>query len=160
MICLGALAKVNPPLRSEADRLAVIEGLLDASLDIIATDHAPHDAPSKALPIEKASFGLIGSEFAFPIGYETLVQSGLLKLDELAQLMSTKPAELFGLDDEGKIQSGRLANFCAVDMDKNWTVEEADIVSKGKNTPLIGRRMCARVVWTMVKGECVYEETR
>lgn len=154
----GTLAKVNPPLREEEDRRALIEGLKSGAIDIIATDHAPHDADSKARPMCSASFGLSGIELAFALGNTYLVEEGELTLPQLLRLMSEKPAKLAGIN-EGKIEVGAKANLVLLDPGETWSVRAKDLASKGKNTPLDGVALRGKVKGTLLEGEWIYEDT-
>lgn len=154
----GALAKVNPPLRTKEDVQAVIKGLQDGTIDVIVTDHAPHDRASKELPIESASYGLSGIEFSFAMGYTYLVKPGYLTLEELIDKMSVAPARLFGLKEEGSLQAGCLANFAVLELDQAQTITEESMLSQGKNTPLIGYTLYGSVQATYLRGENIYEK--
>jgi len=148
----GTNAKMNPPLRTERDRMAVIEGLADGTIDCIATDHAPHEAAAKALPFEKAANGVIGLETAFPVAFTALVKSGILRLEDLVRLMSTRPAEIIGLgpaDDD----------YAELDLDAEWEIDPDKFLSKGRNTPFAGMRVFGRVIKTVLGGRIVYEKT-
>lgn len=159
LVKAGTLAKVNPPIRTQEDRTALIEGLRSGVIDIIATDHAPHDEESKRLPMGEASFGFTGLEFAFALGNTYLVKTGELKLPKLLRLMSEKPAEVAGLK-EGKIEKGYPADLVLLDPDEEWILQREELVSKGKNTPLNGVKLRGKVIATMVSGRWVYESTR
>ena len=149
--------KVNPPLREEKDRLAILEGLKDGTLDCIVTDHAPHHADDKNVEYNLAAFGISGLETSFALSYTALVKSGLISLPQLAEKMSTRPAKILGLEG-GEIAVGKSADFTAVDLNEEWTVDPAAFVSKGKNTPFAGRKVYGRVKYTVVDGEIKYEE--
>ncbi|MBR4100077.1 MAG: dihydroorotase [Clostridia bacterium] len=118
--------KMNPPLRSEADRLALIEGIKDGTIDMIATDHAPHSAEEKSKGLEKSAFGIVGIETAFPLMYTYMVKTGIITLEKLIELMSTNPRKRFGLKENG---------YTVWDLDKKFTVNTRDFLSKGKATP-------------------------
>lgn len=149
--------KVNPPLREEKDRLAILEGLKDGTLDCIVTDHAPHHADDKNVEYNLAAFGISGLETSFALSYTALVKSGLISLPELAEKMSARPAKILGLEG-GELAVGKSADFTAVDLNEEWTVDPAAFVSKGKNTPFAGRKVFGRVKLTVVDGEIKYEE--
>lgn len=151
--------KVNPPLREEKDRLAVIEGLKDGTLDCIVTDHAPHHADDKNVEYNLAAFGISGIETSFALSYTMLVKGGHVSLPALAEKMSARPAAILGLEG-GEIAVGKPADFTAADLDEEWTVDPAEFVSKGKNTPFAGRKVFGRVKLTVVDGEIKYEEKR
>ncbi len=149
--------KVNPPLREEKDRLAVIEGLRDGTLDCIVTDHAPHHEDDKNVEYNLAAFGISGLETSFALSYTGLVKSGVLTLSQLAEKMSLAPARILGLNG-GKIEVGAPADFTAADLNEEWTINPAQFVSKGKNSPFGGRKAFGRVKLTVVDGEIKYEE--
>ncbi len=149
--------KVNPPIREEKDRLALIEGLKDGTIDCIVTDHAPHHEDDKRVEYNLAAFGISGLETSFALSYTALVKSGELTLAELAEKMSTNPAEILGLQG-GKLEVGAPADFVAVDLNAQWKIDPKEFVSKGKNTPFAGRKVYGRVKCTVVDGEVKYEE--
>lgn len=141
--------KVNPPLREERDVNAVIEGLVDGTIDCIATDHAPHHIDDKNCEYGKAAFGISGLETLFPLSY-TLVRSGKLTLPELSKLLSANPKRILGIEDQ-------KADFAVIDINTKYKIEKADFVSKGKNTPFDGCEVFGRVVLTIVDGEVKYD---
>lgn len=149
--------KMNPPLRSTTDRGALLEGLLDGTIDFIATDHAPHAENEKAAGMLRAPFGIVGLETAFPLLYTHLVQTGKLTLQELVERMTSKPAEVFGLP-YGEIAKGKVADLTLVDLDKTIQIDKTAFASKGKNTPFDGWEVSGIPVLTMLEGEIVYEE--
>lgn len=149
--------KVNPPIREEKDRLAIIEGLKDGTLDCIVTDHAPHHADDKNVEYNLAAFGISGIETSFALSYTALVRSGELTLSGLADKMSYQPARILGLDG-GEIAVGKAADFTVADLNEEWTVDPEEFLSKGKNTPFTGTRVTGRVKYTVVDGEIKYEE--
>ena len=150
----GTLAKMNPPLRTEQDRLAVIEGLKDGTISIIATDHAPHSAEEKALPLTEAPSGILGLETALALGITCLVKPGHLTLMQLMERMSRNPARLYHLPCEG-IQAGAPADLVLFDENEEWTVE--GFHSRSSNSPFLGRKLCGRVRYTICGGRIVYE---
>lgn len=152
----GANAKVNPPLRSEADRLACIQGLLDGTLDLVATDHAPHTQAEKAKGLEAAPFGLVGLETSFPLLYTAFVKSGILTLPELVYKMSTRPAQVFHLAG-GTLEIGGVADLTIIDPDTVQSVDPESFYSQGRNTPFAGRELVGWPVMTIHKGQVVYE---
>ncbi|MCE4048380.1 dihydroorotase [Bacillus sp. Au-Bac7] len=129
--------KMNPPLRGKADREALIEGLLDGTIDFIATDHAPHTAEEKAQPIELAPFGIVGLETAFPLLYTHFVKEGIMTLQQLVSFLTNKPAETFKLE-AGTIAVGKTADIVIVDLEDKETINPENFLSKGKNTPFAG----------------------
>lgn len=149
--------KMNPPLRSKEDRLACIEGLLDGTIDVIATDHAPHHEDEKARDIETAPFGIVGLETAFPLMYTLFVKTKRMTLKQLIDRMSTKPAQLFNLP-YGKLEVGAVADLTIIDLDKEMEIDSTQFLSKGKNTPFNGYRVAGWPVMTLVDGNIVYQE--
>ena len=148
--------KMNPPLRSEADRQALLAGLQDGTIDCIATDHAPHAAEEKALGIERAPFGITGFETAFPLLYTKLVEPGIFTLNQLFDWMSRKPADLFDLPF-GRIEVGAPADLVLLDLETVRTVQPDQFLSKGKNTPFAGASLTGYPVLTLVGGEIVFK---
>lgn len=150
----GTLAKMNPPLREEADRQEIIRGLVDGTIDMIATDHAPHTAEEKAKPVTEAPSGIIGLETALALGITELVDGGYLTMRQLLTLMSTNPANLYHLD-AGYLAEGGLADLILIDTTAEWVPEE--YVSKASNTPFTGWKLKGKVVKTICEGNVVYE---
>ena len=148
--------KVNPPLRAEKDRLAIIEGVKDGTLDCIVTDHAPHHADDKNVEYDLAAFGISGLETSLALSYTALVKEGGMSLTELADKMSGAPARILNLEG-GEIAAGMPADLTVVDLKEEWTVDPAEFVSKGKNTPFAGRKVFGKVKYTLVDGEIKYE---
>ncbi|MCR4989250.1 MAG: dihydroorotase [Lachnospiraceae bacterium] len=151
----GANAKMNPPLRTESDREAIIEGIKDGTIDIIATDHAPHTQNEKELPITEAPSGIIGLETALSLGIQNLVNRGFLTYPELIDRMSTAPAALYGLQG-GVIKEGGVADITIFAPNEIWEVKE--FASKASNSPFIGRRLPGVVKYTICDGKIVYME--
>lgn len=149
------LAKMNPPLRTEEDRLAIIEGLQDGSIDMIATDHAPHSAEEKAKSITEAPSGIIGLETSLALGITSLVKPGHLSLVELIKKMSLNPARIYGLD-KGTLEIGRDADLVIFDTDKCWTPEK--YYSKAVNTPFTGMELNGEVCATICGGDIVFKK--
>lgn len=147
------LAKMNPPLRTEEDRLALIQGLKDGTIDIIATDHAPHSVEEKAKPLAEAPSGIIGLETALALGITELVAKGHLTLVELMEKMSFNPAKLYRLPC-GRLQEGAPADLVIFDEKEMWTVEKG--FSKSVNSPFMGRRLQGKVKYTICGGKIVY----
>lgn len=150
----GTLAKMNPPLREEEDRLAIIEGLRDGTIDMIATDHAPHSAEEKAKPLTEAPSGIIGLETALSLGIRELVDKGYLSMMELIGKMSLAPAKLYRLD-AGYLKEGGPADLVVFDPKKEWVVE--DFASKAANSPFVGETMPGVVSYTICGGKTVYQ---
>ncbi|GKV64256.1 MULTISPECIES: dihydroorotase [Sporosarcina] len=149
--------KMNPPLRSEEDRQALREGLLDGTLDCIATDHAPHTAEEKAAGIAKAPFGITGFETAFPLLYTHFVKPGHWTLKQLVDWMTVKPAEVFDLP-YGKIEVGAAADLVLIDLEKEQKIDRTTFVSQGKNTPFDGWECAGWPVMTIFGGNIVWKD--
>lgn len=148
--------KVNPPLRTERDVMALREGLADGTIDIIATDHAPHPAEAKECEWSAAAFGMLGLETALSVAYLTMVESGAMSFPALIDRMSTAPANLARYGEHGSLAVGSVANFFLFDERASWTVDREDLRSKSKNTPFHGRELPGRVVATYFNGNQVY----
>lgn len=148
--------RMNPPLRSEEDRLALIEGLRDGTLDAIATDHAPH-TPAEKADFEKAPNGVIGMETSFAVSCTALVKTGIMTLPELIYRMSTRPAEILGIE-AGAIAPGMAADIVLIDENEEWTVDPEKLHGKSRNTPFKGMRLTGKVKMTLLGGRIVYEE--
>ena len=155
--CAGhnTAAKVNPPLRSKDDALAIIEGLSDNTIDVIATDHAPHHADEKSCSFETAAFGISGLETAFAVANTYLVQPGHLTLEELTKKMALNPAQILG-KSTGIITLGASADISIVDTAAPWIVNSAYFTSGGKNSPFHGMQLAGVVDYTIVNGELNY----
>jgi dihydroorotase len=149
-------AKVNPPLRSEADRLAVLQGVVDGTLDVIATDHAPHHYDEKEQAFEDAPFGLVGLETALGLAMTQLVHAGHIDVATLVDRMSCQPARAFNLPG-GTFRRGAVADVTIIDPDVEWTVDPTAFVSKSRNTPFAGRVLRGRAVLTIVDGQVRWE---
>ncbi|MBQ7369120.1 MAG: dihydroorotase [Clostridia bacterium] len=149
--------KVNPPIREERDRQAILEGLKDGTLDCIVTDHAPHHVNDKNVEYNLAAFGISGIETSFAFAVTYLYKTGVLSLPEIAEKMSAAPARILGLDG-GKIVEGGVADLVIADLDEKWVVEPAKFLSKGKNSPFEGYELCGVVKYTIVDGEIKYQE--
>lgn len=150
--------KMNPPLRSAADRAALIEGLRDGTIDMIATDHAPHSEEEKARGLEGSAFGIVGLETAFPVLYTHLVEKGVISLEKLIEVMSISPRKRFGFAG-GSLEDGQPADLTVLDLARQWTVDPEKFRSKGRATPFKGWTLKGKVIMTVVNGEIVYEET-
>lgn len=147
----NTLAKMNPPLREEEDRKAIIEGLKDGTIDLIATDHAPHADDEKAKSFSQAPSGIIGLETSFGLAVKNLVEPGYLGYVQLFEKMSYNPAKLYHID-AGKIQIGSKADLIIFDPKQEWVFDESDIASKSKNTPFIGYKLKGRIEAVIVGG--------
>jgi dihydroorotase len=145
-------AKVNPPLRGEADRQALIDGLRDGTIDCIATDHAPHTDWEKDADFDAAPFGIAGLETALAVCATVLVQPGLLSWAQLAETMSTNPARIAGYDGAGIVQ-GAPANLTLIDPTATWTVDAAAFATKARRSPFAGRQLTGRVAGVIRKGQ-------
>lgn len=154
---LDANFKINPPLRGEDDRRALVEALASGAIDCIATDHAPHAGQEKEAPFEEAPFGVIGLETAFPVLYSGLAETGRVPLEKLVLAMSTSPARIFGLP-EPKVEEGEEANLCLVDTKEEFEIKPGTFRSKSRNTPFAGRRVRGRVLLTIAGGKIAYKE--
>lgn len=148
--------KMNPPLRGEADRAALIEALLDGTIDMIATDHAPHSAEEKSRGLEKSAMGVVGLECAFAVLYTGLVETGVLTLERLTELMSCAPARRFKLPG-GEIKAGSPANLAVFDTDTEYTIDPAKFASKGRATPFEGWRVKGKCLMTVCAGRTVWK---
>lgn len=153
-----ARMKVNPPLREEADRRAVIEALRDGTIDAIATDHAPHSDEEKNTTFEAAPFGMIGFETAFSAAITYLYQPGLVDLPRISALMSSNPRRILGLPG-GRIAAGQPADIAICDVDASFVYERSDIVSKSHNSPFLGRPLYGRVMKTLRGGRVIYDRS-
>ena len=147
--------KMNPPLREEADRVAMIEGLRDGSIDVIATDHAPHHADEKALEFDRAPFGIVGLETAVPLCLDRLVHAGVVSMPRFVELLSANPARVLGLPG-GTIAEGAPADLTVLSPDTEVTIHARSLVSKSKNTPFDGWTLKGSVAATIVGGVVVY----
>ena len=142
--------KMNPPLRAKADREALVEGILDGTVDMIATDHAPHSAEEKARGLAGSAFGIVGLETAFPLLYTKLVKTGVLSLDRLVELMALAPRRRFGIP---------LGNdFSVWNLEEAFKVDPSEFLSKGRATPLTGMELCGRNLLTVCGGKIVYRK--
>ncbi len=150
----NTLAKINPPLRTESDRLAIIEGLKDGTIDIISSDHAPHHRDEKHCEFDRAAFGMIGLETMVPLCLE-LVRIGALDFNDLAEKLSRKPHKIFNLPTP-KIKEGEEAVFTIIDPNYEWTVSEETLHSKSKNTPFLGKTLKGKAKY-IIKGGKSFE---
>ena len=141
--------KMNPPLRSREDKKALIEGIKDGTIDMIATDHAPHSAEEKGRGLEKSLMGVVGLETAFPVLYTELVTKNIITLDRLVELMSFKPKERFGIDTEN--------DFAVFDISEAYKIDPEDFLSMGRATPFAGREVFGRCLLTVHNGKVVYK---
>ena len=153
----GTLAKMNPPLREEEDRLAIIRGIQDGTIDLIATDHAPHSREEKEKPVTEAPSGIIGLETALSLGIRELVGKGYLDMPQLIERMSTAPCKLYGLPG-GRIEEGARASLVLFHPGERWTV--GGFLSRSANSPFIGENLPGVVYYTICDGKVVYERAR
>ena len=151
--------KMNPPLRAEADRQALIEGLRDGTIDCIATDHAPHTVDDKKVEYDQAAFGVVGLETAVSLCLDRLVGAGILELAQLVSLLSTRPARVLGLPG-GTLAPGSPADVTVLDLDRRVKVDPARFQSKGRNTPFAGWTLKGGPVLTVVDGRVVFSAPR
>lgn len=152
-----AVFKVNPPLQSERDRLACLAGFLDGTLDIIATDHAPHTEAEKSLGIARAPFGMVGIETVFPLLYTYLVVPGIVSLQHLVSGMTRRPADAFGLPG-GSLRAGAVADIAIVDIAQERAIEPAAFYSRGRNTPFAGWQVSGWTTHTIRRGKLIYQQ--
>lgn len=141
--------KMNPPLRSREDKKALIEGIKDGTIDMMATDHAPHSAEEKGRGLEKSLMGVVGLETAFPVLYTELVMKKIITLDRLVELMSFKPKERFGIDTNN--------DFAVFDISEAYKIDPEDFLSMGRATPFAGREVFGRCLLTVHNGKVVYK---
>ncbi len=149
--------KVNPPLRTERDVMALREGVADGTIDIIATDHAPHPTEDKECEWAAAAFGMIGLETALSVSYKALVESGLMSLENLIERMSVAPARIAGYEGHGSLDVGSEANFTLIDLAGSWRVDGSEIRSKSKNSPYLGMELPVTVKQTFLRGKEVFK---
>lgn len=151
----GTNAKMNPPLRSEEDRQAIIQGLKDGTIDAISTDHAPHDEESKNKPLENAAFGIVGVETMLPLSLK-LYHEGVLTLSDLLAKMTCNAAKIIDYDG-GRIKKGAKADLTLIDLDHEFEINPQEFYSKSKNSPFLGFKAKGRAVMTFVAGKKVFE---
>ena len=144
--------KMNPPLRSAKDRLALIEGIKDGTVDMIATDHAPHSAEEKSRGLKKSLMGVVGLETAFPVLYTFLVKTGAITLEKLTELMAVNPRKRFGIEDTG--------DFCVYDLGAEYVINPEEFLSMGRSTPFEGVRVSGRNLITVCGGKTVWQSER
>ncbi len=149
--------RMNPPLRAAADRDALIEGILDGTIDMLATDHAPHSAEEKSKGLPGSAFGIVGLETAFPVMYTHFVRTGRMSLERLIELMSVNPARRFGAGCPLPIAEGRPADLTVFDLGCEYTIDPEQFRSRGRATPFAGDKVFGRCLMTMVKGKKVWQ---
>lgn len=148
--------KMNPPLRGPEDREALIEGILDGTVGMIATDHAPHEAEAKSRGLERSAMGVVGLETAFAVMYTHFVKTGRITLEKLVELMSVNPAKRFGIGSF--LEEGQRADLAVFDLSREWVVNPEEFLSKGRATPFEGEKLFGRCVLTLVGGEEAWNE--
>lgn len=148
--------KMNPPLRSRADREALIEGVADGTIEVVATDHAPHTAEEKSRGLAGSAMGIVGLECAFPLLYTHLVLPGVITLERLVDLMAVNPRRLFGLG--GGVEPGDEADFTVLDLGARYAIDPDGFRSKGRATPFAGWSVAGRAVLTVVEGRTVFDD--
>ncbi len=151
----NTMAKVNPPIRGEEDRQAVIQAIKDGTIDVICTDHAPHTKLDKETDFQNATNGISGIETSFSISYTKLVKENGLNLETVIKLMSTNPAKIINVES-GEIKEGSIADFAIVDLDQKYMIDSNQFFSKGKNTPFNGMEVYGKVIATIVEGRLKY----
>jgi dihydroorotase len=149
--------KMNPPLRADTDRAALVDGLRDGTIAAVATDHAPHARHEKEVPFEAAPFGVTGLETAFPALYTHLVEPGVLRLETVLERMSAGPARIFGLD-RPRIEVGAAANVTLIDTNASWRVTEDGFRSRSTNSWLLGQTLRGKVRLTVAAGRVAFEQ--
>lgn len=148
--------KMNPPLRDESDRLALLEGICDGTIDMIATDHAPHSAEEKGRGLEKSAMGIVGIETAFPLLYTYLVKQNIISLEKLIELMSENPAKRFGF--KSGIGEGTPASFTVFDLNKEYEINPNEFLSKGRATPFEGCKVFGECLMTVCNGKIAWRK--
>ena len=148
---------MNPPLRSTDDQNAVVDGLLNGTIEMICTDNAPHSADEKDCPFDKAAMGIVSIEAAFPLVYTNLVKTGKLTLERTIELMSTNAAKFFEIPG-GEIVENKAANICIYDLNEEWTIDADKFASLGKSCPFDGQKVSAKCKMTIANGEIVFRE--
>ncbi len=150
--------KMNPPLRDISDREALIAGINDGTVGVIATDHAPHSAEEKSKGLKGSAFGIVGLETSFPVLYTELVLKNIITFEKLVELMSLSPRRIFGLGG-GKVEEGQPADITILDLEAEYAIDPADFASKGRSTPFEGWKVRGKVMMTIVEGNIVYGDT-
>ena len=150
--------KMNPPLRTKEDKEALLLGLKNDIMDVIATDHAPHSEEEKSRSIERAPFGITGLETAVALTVTELVKKDIITPMQMAEKMSYNPARIAGLTDRGSLAEGKAADIVLIDPDEAYTINKKEFASKGKNTPFDGRKVTGRVKVTICDGEIVFKD--
>lgn len=154
---LDPYTKVNPPIRKNEHKLAIIEGIKNGTIDVIATDHAPHEQESKEKSFAEASFGITGFETSFGLSYTHLVKTGHISINHMVEMMTNKPAELLHLS-AGTLEIGVKADVAIADLEETYIIEPEKFFSKGKNTPFKGKTVTGKITHTFVEGVLKYKE--
>ena len=157
MLTKGSMARVNPPLRTAQDVKGIIAGLKDGTIDVIATDHAPHSAEEKARPLTRAPSGMIGLETSLAVTLTELYHTKKMELPVIIRRMTTNPADILHLP-KGRMSLGVDADLTIFDPDEEWTIDPEQFASKARNTPFAGRRVKGRVKYTIVQGKIIYQD--
>jgi dihydroorotase len=144
-------------LRSAEDREALIEGISDGTIEVLATDHAPHAAGEKSRGLEKSAFGIVGIETSFPLMYTHFVKTGRMSFDHLMEVMSKNPRQIFGFG--GELAVGQRADLAVFDLEKEYEIRPEEFLSMGHSTPFEGWKVCGECVMTLCRGEVAYEKT-
>lgn len=150
------MSKVNPPIRSKLDQIALLNAIKEGVVDVIATDHAPHDTESKMVPYKNASFGISGIESAFTVSYTTLVHKGWIDLIKLIEMLTYRPATIGQLSEVGILKEGYYADITIFELEQDVKVQSEKFISKGKNTPFEGFEGKGRIIKTISRGKLVY----
>ncbi len=157
LLSQGTMARVNPPLRTKLDVEGIIKGLKDGTIDVIATDHAPHSAEEKAKPLTEAPSGMVGLETALGVTLTALYHTGRIVLSDILRKMTINPAFILRIP-KGRLTLGGRADFTIFDLDEEWTVDPSQFVSKGRNTPFAGHKLRGRVKYSIADGKIIYQE--
>lgn len=148
--------KMNPPIRSAADRDALVAGLVDGTIDVVATDHAPHTAEEKSRGLERSAMGVVGLETSFPVIYTKLVKTGVISLEKAVEVMAEAPRKIFGIG--GGLAEGEPADITVFDLEKEFTVDPSTFLTKGRSTPFEGWQLQGECRLTLVDGQVAYEK--
>jgi len=154
-----ACSKVNPPIRDQKQVEKMVEGIINGTIDAIATDHAPHDEESKSKGFEKSAFGISGIETSFALSYTGLVKKGHINMLRLVEMMCLNPARIINID-AGTLNEGTAADLAIIDLEKEYIIDGAKFHSKGKNTPFNGMKVNGVIEYTLVNGKIVYKEEK